>query len=243
MSERFSFTTITSAATMLNAATATTSSRIRLIMVFSMRMARKYAACSCGPVAHRVAPPPTAAATARGARRRAHHVVEPEPQAGRQRSAAAECRGVLEGDQRQAAVVLLQPDLEHAGDRERLQPRPSARAQQFAARHHHRDLVADVRAELPGDHPAEDDASLARLEVGERALHQVPLDVGHLRPRAADRGRAAAPAAGARPGRSSPARRRTAPRPPCRARRAPRPPSACQSCIRPPRVPRAWRAP
>ena len=41
MSVRFSFTTITSAATMLNAATATISIRISVIMVFSMRMARK----------------------------------------------------------------------------------------------------------------------------------------------------------------------------------------------------------
>ncbi len=62
MSERFSFTTITSAATMLNAATATTSIRIRLIIVFSMRIARKYAACSS--VQSRTSNPgPSAAAT------------------------------------------------------------------------------------------------------------------------------------------------------------------------------------
>ena len=41
MSLRLSVTTITSVATMLNAATATISSRISVIMVFSMRMARK----------------------------------------------------------------------------------------------------------------------------------------------------------------------------------------------------------
>ena len=41
MSVRFSFTTITSAATMLNAATATISIRISVIMVFSMPTARK----------------------------------------------------------------------------------------------------------------------------------------------------------------------------------------------------------
>ena len=41
MSVRLSVTTITSIATMLKAATATISSRISDIMVFSMRMARK----------------------------------------------------------------------------------------------------------------------------------------------------------------------------------------------------------
>ena len=41
MSVRFSFTTITSAATMLKAATATISIRISVIMVFSMPTARK----------------------------------------------------------------------------------------------------------------------------------------------------------------------------------------------------------
>ena len=41
MSVRLSVTTITSIATMLNAATATMSIRISAIIVFSMRMARK----------------------------------------------------------------------------------------------------------------------------------------------------------------------------------------------------------
>ena len=41
MSVRLSFTTMTSVATMLNTATATISMRIKPIMVFSMRMARK----------------------------------------------------------------------------------------------------------------------------------------------------------------------------------------------------------
>ena len=47
MSVRLSLTTITSVATMLNAATATISIRINPIMVFSMRIARKYASFSC----------------------------------------------------------------------------------------------------------------------------------------------------------------------------------------------------
>ena len=46
MSVRLSFTTMTSVATMLNTATATMSIRISPIMVFSMRMARKYASLS-----------------------------------------------------------------------------------------------------------------------------------------------------------------------------------------------------
>ncbi len=46
MSLRFSDTTITRLATMLKAATATISSRITAIIAFSIRIARKYAACS-----------------------------------------------------------------------------------------------------------------------------------------------------------------------------------------------------
>ncbi len=53
ISVRLSFTTMIRVATILNTATATMSIRINPIMVFSMRMARKYAWLSLGPIAHR----------------------------------------------------------------------------------------------------------------------------------------------------------------------------------------------
>ena len=65
-----------------------------------------------------------------GALRCLHHVVESQSQTGRTGLAAREPGGVLERHQRERSVVILQANLEDAGDDECLQHRSAAGGKQ-----------------------------------------------------------------------------------------------------------------
>ena len=106
-------------------------------MVFSMRMARKYASLSCGPVAHLEVPGRSRAAAAAREFRCLQHIVELEADSGGTIADPAAPRHP-QIDQRQDAVVLLQTDLENADDLEFLQPR--------------HDHVAAAGGAVPGNH-------------------------------------------------------------------------------------------
>ena len=181
MSERFSLTTITSAATMLNAATATTSIRIRLIIVFSMRIARKYAECSFAPVLDLQSPPPTAWRRSAARAGALHHVVEADAQPGGWLGSTGQVSRIGDRHERQRSIVILQPDFEDPGDGEGLQQWPATRCEHVAAGHHHGEFVTDFGADLPREHATDDHAARARLEVAELALQQVLLDRRHVR--------------------------------------------------------------
>src|SRR5580700_10277054 len=107
MSVRLSLTTITSVATMLKAATATISMRINPIMVFSMRIVRKYASFSC--VQSRTWYPPGRRARELG---RLEHVLKLQADS-RRGGKTSQRLGVREIDEREHAVVLLQSHLEY----------------------------------------------------------------------------------------------------------------------------------
>ena len=155
MSERFSFTTMTSAATMLNAATATTSmqdqAHHRLLDADRAEVRRVLLRSSRAPWRRR----PTAAATAAARRRRAPS---------RRRSAGAGRRP------RAAARAPRHPRAQPARARRRAPAGPTSNTpatvkvcsrgrppelMQFAARHHDGDLVADCRrrAATPATRP------------------------------------------------------------------------------------------
>ena len=168
MSVRLSVTTMTSIATMLKAATATISSRMSDIMVFSMRIGAEVVGVVLRPVAHlerrpaaarAAARPPPAPPAHRCTRTRRPSLAAP---AGRQRP------HVLEVGEHQRAVVILQAHLEDAGHRELAQLR-CRRAVRAHRRHQHRQRVAGGEPEALGDHRADDDAHpdprLRSLEV------------------------------------------------------------------------------
>jgi hypothetical protein len=141
MSACLSVTVITSVDTRLNAATATISVRMMNIIVFSICTASYQAALVRVQSCTRTwSPRPTARRLGGGAR--VVHVGQLQLHAGRA-AGAVELGGVVERGQRQAAVVFVVADREHADDVERLQPRQRAGGRHLRARRDHGHLVAD----------------------------------------------------------------------------------------------------
>ena len=144
-------------------------------------------------------------------------------------------RGVVEVDQREAAVVFVVADLEDADHGELLEPRHHAGRRDLALRRDQRHLVADAHAERARQLGAEHDAELAGHEA-RRARRRcmcaarsatfassLGIDAAHDAPRMSSPRASSACAAtnGAAPTT-------------CGLLRAPRPRSRCQSASAPP---------
>ena len=149
---------------------------------------------------------------------RLHRIAEPQPQARSARILGRQRAHVLEVREHQYAVVILQPHLEDAGDRELAQPR-LRRAVAADAGHQQGHGIADAEGQQPRDDAADDHAGRCRA-AGRRAGPRSRIPPPRSLPaRAPDRRRAATLAASRGCASPAPGSRRRAPRL--------RPPAAC----------------
>ena len=202
MSLRFSITTITSVATMLNAATSTMSSRTMKYTVFSSLMAEKRLWFISFQSRTRYGKP-SRAAMARGDAVGALEIVGAHLDAGDRVAEVEEALRVGEGDVGERAVVLDHAGVEQADDDEALDLRHQADRRRDGDRRDQVDRIARLHVELAGELLAEDDAGQLDRRAARVAPHLVRVGRGLRCARRAGGARNRSP-------RPAPARRRAA---------------------------------